>query len=108
MDATRGGTDRARTRRAAGGDEQCLFFAARGAFASSRGECNTHRRIADNLAPPDITTGEAWFKPVDTVQRLFPDHPELLQATLNIAERCDLKLELGKPILPEFNVPKNS
>jgi DNA polymerase-3 subunit alpha len=42
------------------------------------------------------------------MQRLFPDHPNLLQTTLDIAERCDLKLELGKPILPEFTVPKNS
>jgi DNA-directed DNA polymerase III PolC len=63
--------------------------------------------LLTTVAPPDITTGEAWFKPAYAMQRLFPDHPELLQATLNIAERCDLKLELGKPILPEFTVPKN-
>jgi DNA polymerase-3 subunit alpha len=64
--------------------------------------------LLTTVAPPDITTGEAWFKPADAMQRLFPDHPKLLRATLNIAERCDLKLELGKPILPEFTVPKNS
>ena len=46
--AARGRTDRARTRRAAGGDEQCLFSAAGRAFASSRGECDTHRRFADD------------------------------------------------------------
>jgi DNA polymerase III subunit alpha len=64
--------------------------------------------LLTTVAPPDITTGEAWFKPADAMQRLFPDHPELLQVTLNIAERCDLKLGLGKPILPEFTVPENS
>ncbi|HEY6387840.1 MAG TPA: PHP domain-containing protein [Candidatus Acidoferrum sp.] len=63
--------------------------------------------LLTTVAPPDITTGEAWFKPAFAMQRLFPDHPELLQATLNIAGRCDLKLELGKPILPEFTASKN-
>jgi DNA-directed DNA polymerase III PolC len=54
---------------------------------------------------PEITTGEAWFKPAAEMQRIFPDHPELLQATLEIAERCNLQLELGKLIFPEFSVP---
>jgi len=34
------------------------------------------------------------------MQRLFPDHSELLRATLEIAERCNLELELGKTIFP--------
>jgi DNA polymerase III subunit alpha len=55
---------------------------------------------------PEITTGEAWFKSFAEMQRLFPDHPELLQATLEIADRCQLKLELGKTIFPEFSVPE--
>jgi DNA polymerase-3 subunit alpha len=63
--------------------------------------------LLTTVTPPEITTAEAWFKPAAEMQTLFPDHPELLQATLDIAERCDLKLELGKPILPEFEVPKN-
>jgi DNA polymerase-3 subunit alpha len=65
-------------------------------------------QLLTTVAPPEITTAEAWFKPVEAMQRLFPDHPERLQATLKIAERCDLKLQLGKPILPEFAVPKNN
>ena len=65
-------------------------------------------QLLTTVAPPEITTAEAWFKPASEMQTLFPDHPELLQATLTIAERCDLKLELGKPILPEFAAPKNN
>jgi DNA polymerase III alpha subunit len=57
---------------------------------------------------PEITTPEAWFKPAAEMQKLFPDHPELLRATLEIAERCNLQLELGKLILPEFPVPKGN
>jgi len=63
--------------------------------------------LLTTVQAPEITSAEAWFKPAVEMQRLFPDHPELLQATLEIAERCNLELELGKLILPEFRVPEN-
>jgi DNA polymerase III subunit alpha len=62
--------------------------------------------LLTTVAPPEITTGEAWFKPAAEMQTLFPDHPELLQTTMEIAERCNLQLELGKLIFPEFTVPE--
>ncbi|PYT55586.1 MAG: hypothetical protein DMG43_02670 [Acidobacteria bacterium] len=62
--------------------------------------------LLTTVAPPEITTGEAWFKPAAEMQKCFPDHPELLQATLEIADRCNLQLELGKLIFPEFSVPE--
>ncbi|HXN93223.1 MAG TPA: DNA polymerase III subunit alpha [Candidatus Acidoferrales bacterium] len=62
--------------------------------------------LLTTIAPPEITTGEAWFKPAVEMQKLFPDHPELLQTTMEIAERCHLQLELGKLIFPEFTVPE--
>ncbi len=61
--------------------------------------------LLTTVAPPEITAGEAWFKPAAEMQKCFPDHPEWLQATLEIAERCNLQLELGKLIFPEFPVP---
>jgi len=62
--------------------------------------------LSQESSKAEITTGEAWFKPYTEMKRLFPDHPELLRATLEIAERCNLELELGKLILPEFPVPQ--
>jgi len=62
--------------------------------------------LLTTVAPPEITTGEAWFKPAAEMQKLFPDHPEWLAATLEIAARCNLKLELKKMILPECSVPE--
>jgi DNA polymerase-3 subunit alpha len=62
--------------------------------------------LLTTVAAPDITTGEAWFKPAADMQKLFPDHPELLRATLDIADRCNLKLTLNKTIFPEFPVPE--
>ncbi|PYT58938.1 MAG: hypothetical protein DMG35_16120 [Acidobacteria bacterium] len=61
--------------------------------------------LLTTVAPPEITTTEAWFKPAAEVQKCFPDHPEWLEATLEIADRCHLQLELGKLIFPEFPVP---
>jgi DNA-directed DNA polymerase III PolC len=62
--------------------------------------------LLTTVAPPDITTPEAWFKPAQEMQKLFSDHLELLRATLEIADRCNLELELGKLIFPEFPVPQ--
>jgi DNA-directed DNA polymerase III PolC len=62
--------------------------------------------LLTTVAAPDITTGEAWFKPAAEMERLFPDHPELLHATLEIAERCNLELTLNETIFPEFPVPE--
>ncbi|HXC48326.1 MAG TPA: DNA polymerase III subunit alpha [Candidatus Sulfotelmatobacter sp.] len=62
--------------------------------------------LLTTVAAPEITTAEAWFKPAAEMQRLFPDHPELLRATLEIADRCNLELALGKTIFPEFPVPE--
>src|SRR5579859_3873073 len=62
--------------------------------------------LLTTVASPEITTGEAWFKPAAEMGRLFPDHPELLRATLDIAERCNLELTLNKTIFPEFPVPE--
>jgi len=62
--------------------------------------------LLTTVAAPDITTGEAWFKPAAEMQKLFPDHPELLRATLDIADRCNLELTLNKTIFPEFPAPE--
>jgi DNA polymerase III subunit alpha len=62
--------------------------------------------LLTTVAPPEITTSEAWFKPAAEMQKCFPDHPEWLEATQEIADRCNLQLELGKPIFPECTVPE--
>jgi DNA-directed DNA polymerase III PolC len=62
--------------------------------------------LLTTVAPPEITTAEAWFKPAADMQKLFPDHPELLRATVEISERCNLELTLNKMIFPEFPVPE--
>lgn len=61
--------------------------------------------LLTTVAPPDITSAEAYFKSPEEMRRAFPDHPEALRATLEIAERCNLELPLGETLFPEFPVP---
>jgi DNA polymerase-3 subunit alpha len=49
---------------------------------------------------------EMFLKSGDEMVHQFRDFPEARRATLEIAERCaGLKLTLGKPMLPTFNLP---
>ncbi len=41
----------------------------------------------------------------DEMARLFHEHPEALENSVKIAERCTVEIELGKLTLPHFTVP---
>jgi len=45
------------------------------------------------------------FKTQAEMAALFSDLPGALQNSIEIAKRCNLKLELGKPRLPDFPTP---
>jgi len=48
---------------------------------------------------------ELYFKSGEEMAQLFPDHPDALDNTLRIAERCNLKMEFGVPKYPAFAPP---
>jgi DNA polymerase-3 subunit alpha len=50
-------------------------------------------------------TREQYFKPSAEMEALFADVPSAVANTLEIARRCNLVLELGKPRLPNFPTP---
>jgi DNA polymerase-3 subunit alpha len=50
-------------------------------------------------------TREQYFKNAAQMRELFADLPSALANTLEIAKRCNLKLVLGKPQLPDFPTP---
>lgn len=41
----------------------------------------------------------------DAMANMFADVPEALENTVKIAERCNVQLELGTPLLPKFKTP---
>lgn len=48
---------------------------------------------------------EFYLKSAQEMAQVFPDYPEALARTLEVAERCQVELELGNLILPKFEVP---
>jgi DNA polymerase-3 subunit alpha len=54
---------------------------------------------------PRLFTAEQYFKTPDEMVELFAELPEALQNSVEIAKRCNLTLELGKSMLPDFPTP---
>ncbi len=46
------------------------------------------------------------FRSPDEMKAVFQDFPDAITNTLAVAERCNLKMNFGKPLLPEFPLPK--
>jgi error-prone DNA polymerase len=51
-------------------------------------------------------TVEQYLKSQKEMAKLFKDFPEAIENTEEIASRCNLELELGKPRFPRFELPK--
>jgi DNA polymerase-3 subunit alpha len=51
-------------------------------------------------------TDQQYLRSPQEMAELFEDIPEALANTVEIARRCNLVLELGKPYLPDYPVPE--
>jgi DNA polymerase III subunit alpha len=68
---------------------------------------------ASSTNTPDYTqlryqTDQAYFRSTAEMHELFKDYPEALESTLEVAEKCNLKLELGRNHMPRFPIPEGS
>jgi DNA polymerase-3 subunit alpha len=56
------------------------------------------------LAAPKMTfdTNEFYLRSSEEMAQSFAEWPEALQSTLEIAERCDVTIELGKQLIPRY------
>jgi DNA polymerase-3 subunit alpha len=62
----------------------------------------------DSLKNPGrwrFETNEFYFKSPEEMARDFPGNEEALRRTLEIAERCNVEIELGRILLPAFPTP---
>ena len=59
------------------------------------------------LAQPKISfeTNEFYLRSTDEMAEAFAEWPEALATTLEIAERCDVELELGRQLIPRYPTP---
>jgi DNA polymerase III subunit alpha len=53
-----------------------------------------------------MQTDEFYFKTADEMTRLFQDIPDALKNTLEIAQKCNLNLDLKSTHLPQFSPPE--
>ena len=51
-------------------------------------------------------TNEFYLKSSDEMAKYFADMPESVATTLEIAERCEVEMELGQLLLPRFPTPE--
>ena len=62
----------------------------------------------DSLKNPNhwrFDTNEFYFKSPAEMALDFPGHEDAMRRTLEVAERCNVEIELGKILLPEFPTP---
>jgi DNA polymerase III subunit alpha len=59
------------------------------------------------LSNPKLTfdTNEFYLKNSDEMTEAFADWPEAIASTMEIAERCNVEIELGRRLLPKFPTP---
>jgi DNA polymerase-3 subunit alpha len=63
----------------------------------------------DSLRNPNhwkFDTDEFFFKSPEEMARDFADQPDALRRTLEVAERCNVTIELGGILLPKFPTPE--
>jgi DNA polymerase-3 subunit alpha len=64
--------------------------------------------MVDDPKRPKVYSAEQYLKTPKEMLALFPEFPEALKNTVEIAKRCNVELELGKNYLPNFPVPKET
>ena len=69
--------------------------------------CISEGHMLSDQRRPRLFTDQQYFLKQEEILNIFNDLPEALANSLEIAKRCNLKLELGKSKLPDFPTPNN-
>jgi DNA polymerase-3 subunit alpha len=67
--------------------------------------CIQMNKTVDDPSGIGFSTEEFYMKSGDEMARLFPEYPQALENTVEIAQRCNVDFTFGKTILPHFEVP---
>jgi len=67
--------------------------------------CIQDSRILTDPRRPRLYTTEQYFRSAVEMTDLFQDIPEALANTVEIAQRCNFRLDLGRNFLPDFPLP---
>ena len=69
--------------------------------------CIQTGKTVDDLKRMRFSTNEFYFKSPEEMRALFADIPEAISRTVEVAERCNLKLTFGRSHFPRFEVPSD-
>lgn len=64
-----------------------------------------HTILESNRPLSMISSPDFYMRSQEEMKGLFIQYPEAIENTVKIAERCNVEIELGKWILPNFDVP---
>ncbi|MFQ5937737.1 MAG: DNA polymerase III subunit alpha, partial [Acidiferrobacterales bacterium] len=67
--------------------------------------CIQEGRVLNDSRRPRCYTKLQYFRSAGEMAELFADIPEALENTVEIAKRCNLRLEFGRYFLPDYPVP---
>jgi len=81
------------------------FLEQEGFLAHEARTCISEGELLGNPKRVRRFTDEQYLLSTEDMQRKFADIPSALANTVQIAQRCNLSLVLGKPQLPDFPTP---
>jgi DNA polymerase-3 subunit alpha len=67
--------------------------------------CIQTGKLLSETARLKFSTEEFYLKSPEEMAAIFPDFPEALSNTVDIARRCEVEIELDKVYLPSYQVP---
>ncbi|NLY11738.1 MAG: DNA polymerase III subunit alpha [Firmicutes bacterium] len=70
--------------------------------------CVRTKTNVDDIHPERPLNSENYLTSIDEMQRRFKRYPQALETTLEIAERCEPALNLGKNLFPKFDLKDGS
>ncbi len=82
------------------------FLAAEDFDAHEARVCIHDGRVLADSDRPRLYSPQQYLRTAGEMAELFADLPEALSNSVNIAKRCNLDLQLGGSVLPEFPVPR--
>ncbi len=74
-------------------------------YAHDARVCIHDGRVLNDSRRPRLYSEQQYLRTPQEMAELFADLPEALENTVEIAQRCNLELTLGKNFLPDFPVP---
>ena len=89
------------------------LVAANESYYVSRDDANAHDTllcIGGSKTKGDtsrfrFSTDEFYLKGAEELAQAFPDHPQAIENTVRIAERCAFDMELPGPMFPNYEIP---